>query len=218
LYDALCSGVLYSTDAFENYQVILELSCDDDIFQLIENFSDVVKDDASDPSKINYNSTEGTLQSPQLESILSQLFSEVDGVLVFDMSYQKEFIGHNFINCPLGNSCFSYDKEKSFYIEDFELYGDKISAFWNFANCITILNETQVDNNDSIYDDFDTRLYSRSNISFEVESITGLNPLNLSRENLNNEFFYGNNGSGPSKYRNDSGNDNNGGGSSHSPK
>lgn len=186
LYDTLVEGAIYTTDTTDNFQLVMQIDTEESILNDIISFPNVTEDVRYDGNSVYYNKKRGTIFSSNLESVLVQLLSNVEPIQLMDMNSETMTGSKSFGLNPLGNSCFSEDGERIIYIDTNEAYSSKISSFWGIANRIRLLSEQKIDENDSLYADFFIGSYYESNISFEVESITGYNPLNFGKENLNN--------------------------------
>jgi hypothetical protein len=164
----------------------MQLDTDESLLTDLLSFPNITDNPSYSGSEIYYNSRRGTIYSSQLESILTQLLSNVDKIETANMNSETLPSVTSFGLNPLGNTCLSSDEKNVLYIDHGDAYSSKLSSFWGIANMIKLVVEAKVDDNDSLYSDFKVEDYYESNISFEVESITGFNPLNFDKENLEN--------------------------------
>lgn len=165
LFDHICTGYM-NHNTLINSHISMQIDVDDTIIPyILEN--DVIS------KFIDYK---GDFFNSKYETILNYMMVNCSThVSVCNLNDDNEFNNLISLNSsPLGNLCFSEDEQSLLYVENKALTSDKKSYFWGKAVCISCIEFPSVDVDDSIYDTIPVSRYDKRNVSFEVESITGL--------------------------------------------
>jgi hypothetical protein len=83
----------------------------------------------------------------------------------------------NLLKLPLGNSAYSNDMNQLLFIESNSVISDKPSYYWGKAVFLKVESVPIVDIDDSLYDTVFVSDLDPFSLTYEVESITGFNPL-----------------------------------------
>jgi hypothetical protein len=131
-----------------------------------------------------YNEGVGRVYNQELETVLSFLHTKANSLVrLGNLSSSVSPDVKNLLRLPIGNLCLSKDMMSLLYVEDKSLNSDKISFYWNKANLISIVTVPFIDADDEIYDTIPHTMYDTNGLSFEVQAITGFNPLTDVRSN-----------------------------------
>lgn len=98
----------------------------------------------------------------------------------------------NMSNLPIGNLAYSADMLSIKFIENNSFISDKVSFFYGKAIMLSLVSSPDIDADDDIYDTILVSKYDQMGICFEVESITGFNPLSNIRTSKDLSSDYSN--------------------------
>lgn len=108
--------------------------------------------------------------------VLDRIGHVYSDISVVDINYETII---NPMNFPVGNMSYTDDEKQIQYLGKDDLFMDGPSAFWSTAICLRCFNESYIDLDDRFYKTNDI-IDSRNRRGFEVEAITGYNPVKFS--------------------------------------
>jgi hypothetical protein len=182
LHDIICEGYIQHFTPPNNV-ISIELNPPSDTLEQLESF---------DLWSEVYDPTIQRVFNSELETILNFLKTKHSSLVTLgSISGPCSEEVKNLMRLPIGNLCYSSDALSLLYVECEALVSNKQSFYWNKANMISALRIPPIDADDSIYDTILTQYYDLNGRTFEVEAITGFNPLGGPR----NAFDYTRNSS-----------------------
>jgi hypothetical protein len=123
-------------------------------------------------------SSQGRVYNPEFERVLIYLKEKAKHLLKIDeIGRIVPESTKNLLTSPIGNLVYSQDMLSLLFVEDSSLVNDKKSYYFGKANMICVAEVPIIDADDEIYDTILVSNYDPYGVAFEVESITGFNPL-----------------------------------------
>lgn len=111
----------------------------------------------------------------KFESMLANLEKTVVNIAIETLSVINNLAKAE--SCPLGNSCFDLEVNNLHYLSNGSSSRNFSSIYWNTACGIRLVEQSLIDDNDSVYRDIPISRVYRNRPMFEMLAITGLDGL-----------------------------------------